>query len=62
MFSLLMASNRRHSTRTRKIREKKQQTKKNYITNVAVDECDFRIYCGVLEIQNRGVVKVERIL
>ena len=32
MFSLLMASNRRHSTRTRKIREKKQQTKKNYIT------------------------------
>ena len=46
-----MASNRRHSTRTRKIREKKQQTKKNYITNVAVDECDFRIYCGVLEIQ-----------
>ena len=31
--------------------------------HVAVDECDFRIYCGVLEIQNttrRGVVKVER--
>ena len=21
--------------------------------HVAVDECDFRIYCGVLEIQNR---------
>ena len=21
--------------------------------HVAIDECDFRIYCGVLEIQNR---------